>query len=180
LTPQGAARFHQAITAAKAASPYGAAVHAYAADQYKNLRMFIAPDGNSGFALDGNNIVSVFKHPNSTALRFADSSLALAVQNGGERLDGFDTVLPGLYSDNGFRAVARLAWDDAQKPDGWSYETFKDWNAGRPDVVFMVYDPEHAKDYQPGDGQRVESYDIGEATQGAVLERLAKEKRGPG
>lgn len=35
----------------------------------------------------------------------------------------------------------RLPFDDKYKPDGWSYKQQAKFNNGRPDVVFMVYDP---------------------------------------
>ncbi len=132
--------------------------------------MFVTPDNKAGFAIksDG-DIVSAFKHEKLEAYKAGDSMLALAVQQGGVKLDAFDTVLPKIYGDNGFRAVARLAWDDKQKPENWDYKTFKKYNDGRPDVVFMVYDPEHAKAYKSRDGKRVETYEEGVAAQAHEL-----------
>lgn len=176
LTREGSTRFHSAITAAKAASKYGAAVHAYPADDYRNMRLFLTADGQSGFALKGNDIVSAFKGAGSKEAKVADSVLALAIQEGGRKLDAFDTVLPDIYSNSGFRAVARIPWDDNEKPPGWSYETFAKFDGGRPDVVFMVHDPEHARPYEKGDGQKAASYDVAVATQTKVLERLARER----
>ncbi len=138
------------------------------------MRVFLTPDGKAGFALKGNDIVSAFKHPDAPAKGFANSALALAVQEGGRKLDAFDTVLPDLYSDSGFRAVARLKWDESQAPPDWDKTTFGKFNGGQPDVVFMVYDPEHARPYEPGDGQMVESYDVAVAAQDKVIERLAR------
>ena len=45
--------------------------------------------------------------------------------------NGFDTVLPGICSDLGFKAEARLPFNDAYAPDGWDYDTHKKFNAGR-------------------------------------------------
>lgn len=179
LTPAGGTRFHDAIEAAKQASPHGAAVALYPVGDYQGMRLFLTEDGKSGFALKGDDIVSAFKHPDSTAKGFAPSALALATQQGGRRLDAFDTVLPRLYSDSGFRAVARLAWDDKQAPADWDYQKFSAFNGGRPDVVFMALDRTAGK-YQPGDGARVHDYDAGTAVQQDVLRGRPPLITGPG
>jgi hypothetical protein len=181
LTAKGADRFHTAIKAAKDASTHGAAVALYSAADYKSMRLFLTPDGKAGFALKGDDIVSVFKHPDSAAKGFANSALTLATQAGGRRLDAFDTVLPTLYAHNGFRAVARIPFDDRFAPEGWDAKTFAGFNGGRPDVVFMVYDPQHPGSYKPGQGATVASYDLGTAAQTGALAKLdqAHEARRP-
>ncbi|MFC9841322.1 hypothetical protein ACFVKB_47395 [Rhodococcus sp. NPDC127530] len=85
-----------------------------------------------------------------------------AVAQGGRRLDCFDTVLPDLYSKAGFVAVARLRWNDDYAPDGWDYTTFRQFNGGRPDVVFMAHNPRAADStYRRGTGVYVDDYDHG-------------------
>lgn len=172
LRPAGAGRFHIAIDAAKASNPNGAAVTLHSPNDYSHMRLFTTPDRLAGFALDGGNIVSVFKNPTSKIKNFAGKALALATQNGGRQLDCFDTALPRIYSESGFRAVARLAFNDEYKPEGWDYDRFKDYNGGRPDVVFMVHDPAHAGTYKTGDGVRVATYEEGEAAQQRALAAL--------
>lgn len=76
----------------------------YPPEDYAGMRLFVTADDKIGFALKGNDIVSLFKHPDNKDKGAAHAMLALAVQQGGRKLDAFDTVLPGLYSDNGFRA----------------------------------------------------------------------------
>ena len=144
-------------------------MHVYPEDEYRNMRLFTTPDGKAGFALKGDDMVSLFKHPESDAKKFANTAMALAINQGGRRLDAFDTVLPRMYAGNGFRAVARLPWNDEYKPDDWSYDTFKEFNGGRPDVVFMVYDPVRAQAYKQGDGPYVADYDAGTAAQQSAL-----------
>ncbi|HVX56469.1 MAG TPA: GNAT family N-acetyltransferase [Candidatus Saccharimonadales bacterium] len=174
LTGGGAAQFHAAISAAKAANPHGASVSLHSLDDYRHDRLWLTPDHKAGFALaGGDEIVSVFKHPDSNIPKFAQAALKVAVANGGRRLDAFDTVLPHIYSQAGFRAVARVPFDDNYKPDGWNYDQFKNYNNGRPDVVFMVYDPAHAQPYKPGDGKVVGSYDEGLKVQQDEVARLA-------
>ena len=175
MDPQqgGAAAFHSAIAEAKAAHPAGAAVTLYPADDYKDMRLFTTKEGDAGFALKGNDIVSVFKHPDAPYRNVTKSMLDVAVSQGGRRLDAFDTVLPDLYGQSGFRAVARLPWNDEYTPDGWDHNVFKNHNGGRPDVVFMAHDPQ-AGSYQPGDGRAVTDYDEGTAHQHAALEHAQR------
>ncbi|MBO0715969.1 MAG: hypothetical protein J2P55_01360, partial [Rhizobiales bacterium] len=172
LKSDGAQRFHDAIAKAAAASPYGAAVAVHAPSEYAGMRTFLTPDQKVGFALHGDNIVSLFKHPDSTAKSAAASALTLAAQQGGRRLDAFDTVLPRLYSEAGFRAVARLPFNEKFAPPGWDKEKFAAFNGGKPDIVFMAYDPQHPHEYQPGEGKAVETYEQGEQAQQDFLKSL--------
>ena len=176
LNASGAQRFHDAISAAKQSSKFGASVHAYPAADYAHLRTFLTPDGKAGFALKDGDIVSAFKNNEKQADKFTIPALALATQEGGNRLDAFDTVLPRIYSDSGFRAVARLPFSDEYKPDGWNYQTFAKFNGDRPDVVFMIHDPEHAGPYKPGDGEKVSTYEEGVAAQMRALDALKGSK----
>lgn len=177
----GAQVFHDAIVSAKESSPYGAAVHAYDAADYQGMRLFLSPDKTVGFALKGDDIVSLFKHDKAkNSFKIATPVMTLAISQGGRRLDCFDTQLPKIYGELGFRSVARISFDPQYQPEGWSYDRFAKvkwtsysllmlngyadvfkFNSGKPDVVFMVYDPRYRRPYQPGDGVRVASYDDG-------------------
>ena len=169
----GAKSFQNAIARAKDAATYGASVHVYDADIYKGMRLFMSSSGEAGFALKGDDIVSLFKHPGSNTKGIADVALKLAVEEGGRRLDAFDTVLPQTYANAGFTPVARLKWNEAYKPEGWDKQTFKQFNNGEPDVVFMVRDPGAAKNYVKGDGAYVEDYDAGTDAQLDALRRFS-------
>ena len=110
----------------------------YKPKEYAGFRLFLDAAGTSGFAVkEDGDIVSVF----SAGGGAVHSMLALAVQQGGKKLDCFDTVLPRIYAKNGFVETGRVPWDDQYKPPDWSYERFKKYNDGRPDVVFMEYRP---------------------------------------
>jgi hypothetical protein len=129
------------------------------------MRLFLSPDGMSGFALKGDDIVSLFKHPDLKVRGIANTSLMLATEQGGRRLDCFDTQLPKLYSNSGFKAVARVKWNEDYAPPGWDKTTYKEFNGGEPDVVFMVHDPAYGRLYAKGDGATVKEYDDGTAVQ---------------
>jgi hypothetical protein len=140
LGADAAPKFQEAITSAKESNPFGAAVTVYPVEDYGNMRMFVTEDGNAGFALKGNDIVSVFSQPPHKGT--VNSMIQLAVQEGGRKLDAFDTVLPQLYHNNGFKVVSRMKWNEEYKPENWDKKTFSMFNKGEPDVVFMAYDPQ--------------------------------------
>ena len=169
LGPEGAAAFSNAITASKNSTPFGAAVYVYPEEDYANMRLFLSNDGKSGFALKGNDIVSVFSGERGAAT----AMLQLAIDQGGRKLDAFDTVLPDLYAANGFKVVSRLPWNEEFKPEDWNKKTFAEFNGGMPDVVFMAYDPAHAK---PSGGEYAADYDQAVAMQDSAL---LKEKGKP-
>lgn len=139
------------------------------------MRLFVEGEGSAGFALKGDDIVSVFSDGSSKGV--AHSMLLLATQEGGRRLDAFNTVLPEIYAAHGFRTAAKLPWNDEFAPEDWSKETYAKYNAGEPDVVFMAHDPAFmgaadtdAVDYAP-------DYDAAVAAQQALLGRPVRAKR---
>jgi len=132
--------YERAIQSSKDASPYGASVYVYPVEDYAKMRLFMTEDGKSGFALKNDDIVSVFSGPPHKGS--VHSSIQLAVQEGGRRLDAFDTVLGDIYNTNGFQIVGRMKWNDDYKPDNWDKKTFLKFNNGEPDVVYMAYNPD--------------------------------------
>ena len=132
--------YERAIQSSKDASPYGASVYVYPVEDYAKMRLFMTEDGKSGFALKNDDIVSVFSGPPHKGS--VHSSIQLAVQEGGRRLDAFDTVLGDIYNTNGFQIVGRMKWNDDYKPDNWDKKTFSKFNNGEPDVVYMAYNPD--------------------------------------
>jgi hypothetical protein len=175
--PQGGAVFHSAIADVKANHPLGAQVALYSPEEYAGMRTFLSDDKKVGFSIkpDG-DIVSVFSGRPGTGRALLD----LAVSQGGRKLDAFDTYLPQLYGAKGFRAVARTRFVDEFAPEGWDAKKMGDWNGGKPDVVFMVYDPKHAKEgraYQRGDGRMYPDYDSAAAAQQSWVERLTPKKK---
>ncbi len=156
--PAAVGAFVRGITAAKKAHPQGESVYIYPEQEYEAMQLYMTEDGMAGFALKDDDIISVFKHPDLDAPNVVQSMVSLAVQQGGRRLDAFDTVLPTLYAQQGFRVISRLKWDESQAPPGWNKETFSRYNNGEPDVVFMAYDPENFNDYT-GEGEQVTDYD---------------------
>lgn len=168
----GAQAFRSLVADTNSSNPYGAAVAVYTTEEYQGKRLFVTEDATAGFALtaDG-DIVSVFsaaKSGNGRAL------MTLAVQAGGRRLDCFDTALPSYYAAHGFKAVARLPWNDEYAPAGWDTKTFEAFNAGRPDVVFMVYQRGYNNEYKSGDGATVQDYDAGVQAQTRTLQAIEK------
>ena len=128
--------FHSLITESKIGNKHGSSVYVYPVEDYASMRLFVMPDGKSGFALkEDGDLVSVF----STARGRISQMLTLAIQQGAQKLDCFNTVLPDIYAAHGFEVVAKTKWDNEQAPPDWDKDTYKAFNNGEPDVVFMVY-----------------------------------------
>lgn len=162
LAPSDVDLYRQQMEQLKVSNRFASSVHVYSDDEYANMRLFVTDDGRSGIALNDDEIVSAFSHRDSKYPGVAKSMLAVAVQQGGRRLDCFDTALPRIYSEAGFVPVARLKWNDDYAPDGWNYDVYSRYNGGRPDVVFMAHDPAALDSrYAPGAGHYVDSYDDG-------------------
>tara|TARA_S200000501_G_scaffold59349_1_gene49704 strand:+ start:968 stop:3817 length:2850 start_codon:yes stop_codon:yes gene_type:complete len=162
----------------QATTKYPGMVDINKADDYKGSQLFMSEDGTVGFAIkpDG-EISSLVKNKNSTIKSPAYSTLQVATQNGGAWLNAIDTILPRMYSRAGFRPVARVKWDDRYAPEGWDYNdpTLKKFNNGRPDIVFMVYDPKFKGTVANGvGGTIVSSYDKAVAMTKKESEKLRK------
>jgi len=158
---RNAAEFLRAISAAKRAHRYGAAVEIKDPATYATARLFLAHDALSGAAVTREgDLISVFRHPDSPTR--IDAILARATQYA-RTLDAFDIggMLPRLYARFGFRIVARMHFDRAYAPPVWDYTLL-----GEPDVVFMVRDYAVATSTPPV----VTSWDAGKAAQAAALE----------
>jgi len=121
----------------------------------RDAAVAIKPDGD---------IVSVGKANGSSESRWGKRAIEIATKNGGDHLDCFETFLPHIYGGAGMRPVARIPFNDEFKPDGWEYETYKEYNNGRPDIIFMVHDPSYKK-YDPKDAKPVGSYEEGQEMQ---------------
>lgn len=133
--------FVAGIQAAKAASANGASVFEYSPEEYAGMELFMSEDGMAGFAIkDGDELVSVFKHPDSQMKGALDNIVPLAISVGATKLDAFDGFLTEAYSRHGFEEVSRVPFDEEFAPADWNYE-----QAGRPDVVFMELNDEIAK-----------------------------------
>lgn len=140
ISPEDADAFEDQVQKLKNGNKFHASVYVYPVDEYKDMRMFMSEDGESGVALksDG-DIVSVFSSANAKEPRAANSMIATAVSLGGNKLDCFDTVLPKIYAEEGFVEVGRDSWAEEYKPEGWEYDTYAKYNNGRPDVVYMEH-----------------------------------------
>ena len=144
----GAKYFSDQITSAKKANKFGASVYVYPQKKYKDMRLFITDDGSAGYALKPNgDVVSAFS--SGTHKGVAQNILLHAVEQGGVKLDAFDTVLPDLYSTMGFRESGRIPWLDEEAPEDWNKAVFRAFNAGEPDVSFMAYSRDPAIPVEP-------------------------------
>lgn len=174
--------FYNAISQAKAdLGDLGASVHTYTPEEYSQMKMFLSEDGLSGVAVkpDG-DIVSVFVNPNAKAANYIGKGggrghalVELAKQNGGTKLDAFDTYLPDFYKKHGFEETGRDVWNEQYKPEGWNKDFYKQYNNGEPDVVYM-----QLKQASPDDiGASIAKGDINLKEEGsidAIINQIAK------
>ena len=147
--PKGAEVFRSALQKAVAGRS-GAPIRIFTAEEYENMRTFLTPDGLSGFALNGEEVVSVFKHPKSGMKGVAQAMIRLAIEQGGRRLGVYDTAVPYLYAMQGFKAVSRTPMESG------------------PDLVFMSWDRNSNNSYEPGQGKLVDS--VAEAREISISE----------
>jgi len=138
----GARDFHRAITQGKASNEFGAQVSIHPIEKYRNMRLFMTPDGNAGFAIDGDTLVSLFSNSKSPYKNISTELVLLGIEQGGRKLDNYDTFLSGIYKRLGFEEVSRSPWDEARKPADWDKTVFRDFNNGEPDYLFMEYKPQ--------------------------------------
>jgi hypothetical protein len=167
--------FHEALNAAKATTKNGAAVDSYSPEEYAKMRTFLSPDKATGFALNGDDIVSMFNNKQrGEHHNVANSMLDLAVQQGGRKLNAYDTALPHIYTRNRFHVTSRLPWDDAETPAGWDHQALAKYNGGRPDVVHMVYDPLKHDFYNTREGAVAPDYTTAGKMQGQGVKTMKK------
>jgi predicted ABC-type ATPase len=173
--------FRDSFMLARDASAYGSSVTLHDLDYYQqdDVRMFLTQDGLGGIVLNGDEIVTGFMHPEASdrGQGAVVSMVSNMVDLGGRRLDAYDTVLPKFYAEAGFRPVARLRWDDQFAPDDWNYDLYDRWNGGRPDIVFMTFDPDRfGSEYDQSEGQYIDSYETGPVAQQRALEGFDEDK----
>jgi hypothetical protein len=150
LTPE---EFVQTASKNKSEAKFGTSVDVLSPDQYKDYDLVQASVGGETATVSvskSGEIGSVTRSQNapSTLIRTAMDA-ALHFRGGKDIwLNGFNTILPELYSDYGFRPVAKLKFNDEYRPDGWDYKAYSKYNNGKPDVVFMRYTGDFSGDYK--------------------------------
>lgn len=121
----------------------------------------VSPDGELGGVIRGLNGKS------EDVVAVVEAALATKKV---KWLSAFDTVLPDMYNAFGFEAAARIKFVDEYRPEGWDYSLYGNFNAGRPDVVFMSYVGGRAVPYRSKRGIMVGSYDDGVAIARGISE----------
>jgi hypothetical protein len=169
---QDAEAFVQMMEGLKEGNPYASSVYIYDVEEYREMRLFSTADGRAGFGIKPNgDIVSVYIYSDSDHRKGTLSMLAQAVELGGDRLDAYDTVLPKIYAQAGFKPVSRVRWNTDFEPDGWDPELYAEFNNGQPDVVAMAYDPDRVdSEYDSSEGEYFDDYDAAMAARDASID----------
>jgi hypothetical protein len=159
-------------------NPYAASVTIHSPEEFNKMRMFVTEDGSTGITLTKEGFLGgAFSNPKSSLPQNLAQLLILGIKEGATTAEAFDTILPDYYSNFGFKAVSKTDFNDEFKPmvkngntlKDWDYETYKDFNDGKPDVVFFIYDGGDRNTiedriglfdlYQNYEKQNVESFD---------------------
>jgi hypothetical protein len=116
-----ATRFLNAVERVKVGRPYAFPLHVHDLDTYKNAKLFLSEDEESGFALIGDEIGSFFSGGRGQAY----PTLRLAVDEGGRRIDTYRTKLPSVMGKANFRPVARVEFNAELATPLWDKKKFK-------------------------------------------------------
>ncbi len=145
---EAAQAFADCINAAKASRGVkGDCVYTYEVEEYRQMRLFLTPDGKAGIALKPNgDMVSVFSHreqKNTLGGKAPHSLIALAINEGAVKADCYGFFLVRLYGKHGFRAIAKDAFNaefatEAMQNRETMLANFKQED-GKPDVVYLTY-----------------------------------------
>lgn len=140
------AEFKNMINLAKMENTKGDCVDEHSEYEYSQMKCISFDNGKAGVAVERNgNITSVFKSPKSHVSGFMKYGMYTAIDNGGDRLDcyaiGSDGGLAELYCRCGFVPVCKIKFNKDFAPKDWDYNA-----NGEPDIVFMAYIYNSAKD----------------------------------
>lgn len=131
-------RFYKGLKTTRASSLYGAQVDLVPRKDLKGMRLYTTRDGQSGLAQTEDGYVTGVFTTSTKYRKTAVSHLKHANTHGANHLDCFNTYLPSIYNKAGYKTHAAVPFDDDYAPDGWKRSTYREWNDGRPDVVFMA------------------------------------------
>ena len=161
----------------------GKSVDVYKPTDYKGYQLYTTPEGTGGFAISkSGELSSAVSKKGATGAGFSDNVLAAGLQNGAKWLNAFDTVLPGKYSRFGFKPVARIKFDENFVRGEWGDEAVDEFmqvnshfNGGKPDLVFMVFDPNFKNTVANNVGGKiVDSYEKGLRAVEQAIARMEK------
>jgi len=128
---------------------FAASVTVHPAEEFNEMRMFVTEDGSTGITITSEGFLGgAFSNPSAGRPQNLAQLMVVGIKEGATTAEAFDTVLPNYYSNFGFKAVSRTSFNEEFKPmvkngnavKDWDFETYKDFNNGRPDVVFFIYD----------------------------------------
>jgi len=161
----------------------GKSVDVYKPTDYKGYQLYTTPDGSGGFAISkSGELSSVVSKKGATGIGFSDNVLAAGLQNGAKWLNAFDTVLPQKYARFGFKPVARIKFDEDFVREEWGDQAVDEFmqvnqhfNSGKPDLVFMVFDPNFTNTVANNVGGKiVDNYDKGLKAVDQAIARMEK------
>lgn len=138
-TPENAKKFHDALANARKNNKKGLYVSLLTEEEYnnENIRLFLSKDGFAGFALQGEDIISVFSDKNASKRSKSVYSLLLnALHAGGRKLDCFGIELVKTYERMGFKPTGKIPFDLDLMTEEWK----KNLDVlGTPDIYALYW-----------------------------------------
>ena len=149
----------------KKSNKFGASVDVLSSEEYEGHDIIITGSGPGATVTiaisPSGELTSVTKSSKATRAD-VDAAFDMAISTGKVKyLNGFETVLPDKYAFYGFEPVARLKFNPELQPDGWDYNTYRKYNNGQPDVVFMRFTGNLGGTYNPVGFPEVQTYEAG-------------------
>ena len=128
--------FYGHIQLAKDSNTHGASVDTHSIKEYGEMNCITLDGGKAGVAVHNGDIISVFKHTESSINGAMKHLMTSAIISGGNKLDCYSIggALPSLYTRYGFIPVCKIKFNREFAPDNWDYE-----RDGEPNIVFMAY-----------------------------------------
>lgn len=143
------AKYREMMISSLKDNRFASSVTIHSAEDFNQMRMFVTEDGSTGITITKEGFLGgAFSNPNAKRPNNLAQLMVLGVKEGATTAEAFDTVLPDYYSQFGFKAVSRTAFNDEYRPliengntiADWDYDVYRKYNDGRPDVVFFIYD----------------------------------------
>ena len=130
--------FYNSLKCAREHNEHGLYVILRDKKLYKDTKNFLLGDGIAGFAIDGNEFISVHKNPDKAHQhnigKVFPEMVSLAFKNGAEAGDCYDEFLAEYHMSCGFIAVASVPFNDIyDNPDNWDSNRF-----GKPNVYILA------------------------------------------
>jgi hypothetical protein len=136
--PDHREKWVKGFMAARNAQKFGVAVDPKTPDELKGYRLLMTDNGGAFAYVSPDGEIGGVARAKEGTKADVDAVMKSAIKAGGKWLTAYDTILPDLYTNSGFTAVARVKFDIKYNPD-FPTKLFEKFNRGQPDVIAMAF-----------------------------------------